>query len=213
MEAGWYRYVDEWRFDADGTIRPRYGFGAVVNSCTCLIHDHHVYWRIDLDVDGTTNTVYDLEVAARSSSRYLAVATEKKILRADTPPHYFSIRNPTTGRSYAMTPGSRDGMADTYGRGDTWFLRYHSGTTNLTNEFDDGHNNTNSNTEADLDQFVNNETLPSQDLVIWYHATVRHSPTGINASVMCMPGGTQTQGSAPLAADNLIGPTLVPQGF
>lgn len=209
MEAGWYRYIDEWRFDADGTIRPRYGFGAVVNSCTCLTHDHHVYWRLDLDVDGTTNSVYDLEVAARASSRYLPVATEKKILRAGNPAHYFSIRNPASGRSYSMYSGPKDGAADTYGRGDTWFLHYHSGTTNLTNEFDDGHNSTSTNTEADLDQFVNNETLTSQDLVIWYHATVRHSPAGVNASMMCMPGGLHT----PLAADNLIGPTLIPTGF
>jgi hypothetical protein len=213
MEAGWYRYVDEWRFDADGTIRPRYGFGAVVNSCTCLTHDHHVYWRLDLDVDGTTNSIYDLRLAARASSHPTPVATEKKLLRAGVPARYFQISNLSSGRSYSFYPGSKDGAADTYGRGDTWFLRYKTGTTNLTNEFDDGHNSTSSNTEADLDQFVNNETLPSQDSVIWYHATVRHSPSGINASMMCMPAGTHVHGSAPLAADNLIGPTLIPQGF
>jgi hypothetical protein len=213
MEAGWYRYIDEWRFDADGTIRPRYGFGAVVNSCTCLTHDHHVYWRLDMDVDGTTNSVYDLELAARSSSRYLPVATEKKLLRAGNPAHYFSIRNPDTGRSYAMYSGSKDGAADTYGRGDTWFLRYHTGTTNLTNEFDDGHNNTNSQTEADLDQFVNSETLSGQDLVIWYHATVRHSPTGVNASIMCQPPEAHAPGAPLLSGDNLVGPTLIPTGF
>jgi hypothetical protein len=113
-----------------------------------------------------------------------------------------------------MYSGARDGAADTYGRGDTWFLLYHSGTTNLTNEFDDGHNSTGpTNTEADLDQFVNNETLTNQDGVIWYHATVRHSPTGVNTSMMCMPEGAHDRTTAPLAADNLIGPTLIPTGF
>jgi hypothetical protein len=34
MEAGWYRYVHEWGFDAGGTIHPRFGFGATANSCT-----------------------------------------------------------------------------------------------------------------------------------------------------------------------------------
>jgi Cu2+-containing amine oxidase len=214
MEAGWYRYIDEWRFDADGTIRPRYGFGAVVNSCTCLTHDHHVYWRLDMDVDGPLNSIHDIGLAARIASRYPTVTTEKKILRTDNPPHYISIRNPATGRSYSMAPGPKDGTADTYGRGDTWFLRYHSGTTNLTNEFDDGHNSTGpSNTEADLDQFVNNETLTNEDSVIWYHATVRHSPTGFNASVMCIPPGAHAPGSPLLSGDNLVGPTLVPQGF
>jgi hypothetical protein len=35
LEAGWYRYVSEWRLDADGTIRPRFGFAAVSSSCVC----------------------------------------------------------------------------------------------------------------------------------------------------------------------------------
>ena len=35
LEAGWYRYVSSWRLHADGTIRPRFGFGAVENSCVC----------------------------------------------------------------------------------------------------------------------------------------------------------------------------------
>ena len=29
MQAGWYRYVSEWRLHANGTIRPRFGFLAV----------------------------------------------------------------------------------------------------------------------------------------------------------------------------------------
>lgn len=211
MEAGWYRYIDEWRFDADGTIRPRYGFGAVVNSCTCLTHDHHVYWRFDLDVDGPTNSVDDYVVSRFISRQFPVVATEKKLLRAGNPAHYFSIRNAATGRSYWFFPGGKDGAADTYGRGDTWFLRYKTGSTPLTNEFDDGHNSTSSNTEADLDQFLNNETLADQDSVVWYHATVRHSPSGVNSSMMCMPAGAHAHG--PLAADNMIGPTLVPEGF
>src|SRR5215213_6876384 len=33
LKAGWYRYVSRWRFHDDGTIRPRFGFSAVRNSC------------------------------------------------------------------------------------------------------------------------------------------------------------------------------------
>jgi hypothetical protein len=215
MEAGWYRYIDEWRFDANGTIRPRYGFGAVVNSCTCQTHDHHVYWRLDLDVDGPVNTIFELKTTGQraNAARDNPIPTEKKVLRAGAPAQYYWIRNAASGRSYFFFPGSKDGAADTYGRGDMWFLRYKSGGTPLQNEFDDGHNGTSTNTEADLDQFVNGETLPDQDVVIWYHATLRHSPTGVNSSVMCMPMGAHPKGSAPLAADNLIGPTLYPAGF
>ncbi|MGH9279474.1 MAG: hypothetical protein ACRD12_15405, partial [Acidimicrobiales bacterium] len=52
LEAGWYRYVSEWRLDAGGTIRPRMGFSAVSNPCTCAPHTHHAYWRLDFDILG-----------------------------------------------------------------------------------------------------------------------------------------------------------------
>src|SRR5215208_1698426 len=35
LQAGWYRYVSQWRFHDDGTIRPRFGFSAVRNACVC----------------------------------------------------------------------------------------------------------------------------------------------------------------------------------
>jgi Cu2+-containing amine oxidase len=50
MQAGWYRYISEWRLHVNGTIKPRFGFGAVNNSCVCNAHHHHVYWRLNFDV-------------------------------------------------------------------------------------------------------------------------------------------------------------------
>src|SRR5438046_782254 len=43
--AGWYIYVMEWRFHLDGTLRPRFGFGAVIYgyNCVCQVHHHDVY--------------------------------------------------------------------------------------------------------------------------------------------------------------------------
>jgi hypothetical protein len=31
LQAGWYRYISQWRFHTDGTIRPRFGFAAANN--------------------------------------------------------------------------------------------------------------------------------------------------------------------------------------
>ena len=50
LEAGWYRYVSEWRLHVDGTISPRFAFDAVSSSCVCNKHHHHVYWRLDFDI-------------------------------------------------------------------------------------------------------------------------------------------------------------------
>ena len=213
LEAGWYRYISEWRFDADGTIRPRFGFGAVVNSCTCQVHDHHVYFRLDMDVEGPNNSIFAIPPETRvnaATTRTSAVDLETKMYRNAVAPRSFRIRG--VNRSYILTPGVNDGTADTYGRGDLWFLRYKSGASNFLSEIDDGVNSTSSSTEANLDQFVNGESLVNQDSVIWYHATIRHAFSA--GSQMCLPEGHQTKsGTNVLSGDFVVGPDLRPDGW
>ena len=237
MEAGWYRYINEWRFDDNGTIRPRFGFGATINGCTCSTHYHHVYFRLDMDVDGTSNTVYEIPVNERRSTELpdFIVQTEKKVLRDPNSPKYYRVRGQR--HSYLILPGPSDGNSTTptdpaaylaagtrlpFARGDMWFLRYKSGTTPVTNEFDDGINITTGNSstnpwanpngaEANLDQFLNGESIVNQDLVVWYHATVTHSPT--TNSFMCAPNGYGVPGRNILTGDKVVGPDIVPDGF
>src|SRR6185295_3893615 len=52
MAAGWYRYISMWVFSPDGAIEPKFGFGAVENSCVCNMHFHHAYWRLEFDLGG-----------------------------------------------------------------------------------------------------------------------------------------------------------------
>jgi hypothetical protein len=114
MEAGWYRYIHEWRFDLNGTIHPRFGFGATANSCTCFSHTHHVYFRFDFDVDGTNNSIYELPLSATAGGAS-RITTEKKIFRAGNPSKYYRIRGGK--RSYLLYPGANDGAA---GGGAVW---------------------------------------------------------------------------------------------
>jgi hypothetical protein len=57
VQAGWYRYVSDWRLRNDGTILPRFGFAGTRNPRTCMRHRHHVYWRFDFDIEGAGNDV------------------------------------------------------------------------------------------------------------------------------------------------------------
>ena len=57
LEASWYRYISRWTLTDAGVIKPRFGFGAIVNGCVCNIHMHHVYWRLDFDVNGAPNNM------------------------------------------------------------------------------------------------------------------------------------------------------------
>src|SRR5664280_49369 len=59
LPAGWYRYVSDWRLRDDGTIGPRFGFAGTRNPRTCMRHQHHVYWRLDFDIDGAGRDVIE----------------------------------------------------------------------------------------------------------------------------------------------------------
>ncbi len=183
LEAGWYRYISEWHFYTDGRVQPRFGFGAVNNSCVCNDHNHHVFWRFDFDIGGATepNVVYGPGLRFWPNP----IPTEMRWNRVAGNDNTLRILNPATGDGYSIIPSLTDGIADTYGRVDYCVLRG-KGTT----ELDDGHNSTGSNTEIDLDPFINGESVQGRDLVIWYGAHFLHD---VNENL-----------------DHYLGPELIP---
>jgi len=187
MQAGWYRYISEWRLNADGTIIPRFGFGGVNNSCVCNIHTHHVYWRFDFDIETADNNVM-----FGPGLRFwpFPISTELKIIRNPAVDNSLFVQNRSASATYRIVPGEADGEADTYARGDMWILRFNA------SQLDDGHNSTGSNTEADLDQFVNGEAVDNHDIVFWYRAGFVHVE-----SESASPHGS---------AIHVVGPRLVP---
>ena len=170
MNAGWYRYIMEWRFAPDGTIRPRYGFGSVTNSCVCSARTHHVYWRFDLDIVQPNNKIFKVE---RGRKFLTPISTEAAIFRKYQLNRGFLIQNSDGDEAYQITPGDSDGsvtnaagvLTDTFGAGDFWLLRF-KGTPGAPGELDDP----NTSSAANFAPWVNNESLVNQDLVIWYGA-------------------------------------------
>lgn len=171
LEAGWYRYISEWRLHSDGTIRPRFGFAATQNSCVCYTHHHHVYWRLDFDIrTAGNNAVREFnDPPIVGGSNWHTKSYEIRRLRDPSRKRRWLVENLGTGEGYQILPGPNDGIADAYARGDVWILRYRS------SELDDGHNSTGSNTEADLDKFRSPaEYIYGRDVVIWYAAHFDH---------------------------------------
>jgi negative regulator of replication initiation len=175
MQAGWYRYIMEWRFADDGTIRPRYGFGATDNSCVCFVHNHHVYWRFDFDIVQPNNKIFQVE---RGRKFQTPINTELKRLRNYQTNRSLLIQNSAGDEAYMLVPSISDGKADGFGVNDMWVLRYKNvvGGTAVQNEIDDGINCTTCQSAfIQIDPFINNESVVDQDLVVWYGAHFVHA--------------------------------------
>jgi len=180
MQAGWYRYISEWRLHANGTIRPRFGFSAVQSSCVCNTHHHHVYWRLDFDIRTPGNNI----VREFNNPCLPGICPSNwhnkqfEIARPRDPARHrkWRVQNSATGEAYDIIPGHEDGVASTFpdapfGRGDLWFLRYRS------TEIDDGVVAVGPPYEAGIGGFINGESIANQDVVVWYGAHFTHDVT------------------------------------
>jgi len=168
-EAGWYRYIPEWRLHKDGSIGPRFKFTAISNSCVCNVHMHHAYWRLDFAIHTAGNPDQHV-VEYYDGIAWKTIRQEVKQYRDGTHQKW-RVSNSDTGAAYEIVPGLTDGTAkgDTYAQGDVWVLRWHQ------NEIDDGvPDGRIQRSQAKLDDFVNGESVYKQDIVFWYAAHFKH---------------------------------------
>jgi hypothetical protein len=178
MQAGWYRYVSEWRLHANGTIRPRFGFGATSNPCVCSKHYHHAYWRLDFDLrTAANNTVREFnDPPLVGSSKWQTRPFETQRPRSPSRKRRWRVQNTATGEAYDIVPGSGDGVATSspdwpFPQGDVWLARYRE------NEIDNGVTATGPPYEANIGNFVNGESIQDTDVVVWYGAHATHDVT------------------------------------
>jgi hypothetical protein len=167
LTAGWYRYKSEWRLSPSGVMRPRFGFDAVRNTCTCKPHHHHAYWRFAFDVDGKPSTVEEFNDPPLdgNAGTWHTITEETRRRKSPSRQRKWRIRN-SDGRGYMFVPGDSDGTADEFGVGDFWVLRRRSG------EIDDGDGPD----RARIGRFVNGQPVDDHALVLWYAGHFEHAP-------------------------------------
>jgi hypothetical protein len=173
LQAGWYRYVSEWRLAADGRISPRLGFDAVRNPCTCQAHTHHAYWRLDFDiVSADANLVQEHNQPTLPGQLAPWHTIRYEVQRPRDPEHQrrWRVRSTRSPHGYAIVPGPADGTADAYGAGDVWIVAYKG------DEVDDGQGFTTDphDSRARIGQFVSGEMVERADVGVWYGVHVDH---------------------------------------
>ena len=139
LMAGWYRYTTEWTLCANGTIKPRWGFGAVLDdnwNCVCEKHHHHAYYRFDFDIETSyRNAVHEFNDPRKpgQSGNWHEIVQSTYSERNKGPngdawkKQYWKISNQKTGNSYLMRPGPRDAnteAGDTYGKDGAWIMNH-----------------------------------------------------------------------------------------
>jgi len=179
FQAGWYRYMMKWRFFLDGRIMPEFGFGAVAASCIAYNHTHHVYWRLDFDIDGAANDHVGIEGSPGSRGGSLPSNTlETEKMAKLTDPHPFNgvplvVQDAVTGRGYRILAekAAMEQPADAFAVGDVWVLKYNA------NEISDNATGC----PTTLNNYVNaTASVYNQDLVVWVRGGAFHAASDLD---------------------------------
>jgi len=182
MQAGWYRYYMAYTFYTNGTIRPRIGFTTNgSNPYAGVKHVHHAYFRFDFDIGNYLNDLVEMQQYHISIDPIthlphfqiveVPITFETKLYRQFFTLAYI-VREKGTNQGYRIMKGTDDGTAqnDAYGAGDIWVLRYRS------TEIDDHVKALTKPSKAQLDNFVNHESVDGTDVVLWYAVHFTHDP-------------------------------------
>ena len=171
LEGGWYRYVSEWRFSPDGVIKPRWGFGGVLDrhlNCVCVAHHHHAYWRLDFDIKVPKgHAMRECNSGASGPPTCQAMVNEFKSPRNPATHRHWQVVNTEAKIGYNVIPGADDGSLSNYGIGDFWAL------ADDAMQFYDSDSRAGQ-TKAGLDGFIKGRPIGGADVVVWYAAHFYH---------------------------------------
>ena len=196
FQCGWYQYVQRWEFDAYGEIHPALGMGGALNPFDMhKAHVHHMYFRIDLDIDGFASDVFEVfrHVSfddTAGGDKWTVEPAQGK--HAVDPPsaRKFRIRDlvSTTGpgkptRGYEFEVGALAGT-DTHSTADVWATVYR-GDTVQTGE-DIGPPDC---SDKVLDGYATGplDTVAGSDIVAWVVVRHHHEPRDTTEELNFLP--------------------------
>lgn len=192
-DAAWYKYSSRFRFYADGSFEPEFGFGNSNGTNNNITHWHHNYWRLDFDIDGAENDVIQQDGVTQ--------AVEFKTLRCDpgttpacTGERRWQVRDTVTGRGFELDPGDGDYVTPANQSGRNFHKFDVFGTIYNANEYGDRADNNLGDCAMVDGNLVNGGDLDGPagegtDVVLYYRGGVRDKnavdPGGPQDSMVC----------------------------
>jgi hypothetical protein len=175
LQAGPYRYTQHWTFHLDGSIDARVAFTSRVDPCTSKPHDHHAYWRLEFGIgpDGKDYAEEAKPQALRAAGQWSRFHTESSRRNDPVRGSTWRVQSASAQRGYEITSPAENGAADPWAVADLWVLAAHP------EELDDGGARQGpGGSAAQLNQYLNGESVENANLVLWIHATDRHDGSG-----------------------------------
>jgi len=209
-QVGSYAYLVTWKFFADGSVQPSVGaagalqrtsddhadFGRKlegVSDKSWLSHTHNYYWQIDFDLgdEATDDIVSELNFQTDREGRRSRQRTEFDIEAA-------RAINPDTMRSWAISDKEANDEAPGYLMEPTQFgHRLVAEPTDPYTEFDffvtkqsdcerfiSDNAKFNPDCDENILQFVNDEPIKGEDVVLWHRISFHHVPRNEDRHVM-----------------------------
>ena len=185
FQCGWYQYVHSWEFDSDGNIHPRVAMGGALNPYSKdKAHVHHMYFRLDLDLDGFPSDV--VEVFEHKSFTdpggdewQPPLATQGKLLADPTRARKWRVRDTKSKsalgqyRAYQIEIPQTAGH-DKYSTGDVWVTVYRGDSVQQGEEV-----GTANCSDQELESVYATgplDTVNGNDVVLWVVVRAHHEP-------------------------------------
>jgi hypothetical protein len=153
---GGYHIYQAWYFSDQRFIMARLFSRGL--SCN-MDHDHHAYWRFDVDASGAAD---DQITIADATGNALYVVEQNDTKDPSGTKRWF-VKDQPTGKGLWIIPGSADGVADKFSTKDAGARQYHTAEDEDWRFGARGHLG-----------YDDGESVDRQDVVLWYVTHMHH---------------------------------------
>ena len=191
----WYQYVHSWEFNSDGVITPRVAMGGHVHpQKPDVAHVHHMYFRVDLDIDGLfPRDVFEVfnhdSFAQPGGDKWDTLNAQGKLMHDTDKARKWRVRNTVAKNDTGQFKGyevelPRLAGRDKYSTGDVWVTVYRG------DGFQQGENVGFQCTDVELE---NNyavgalDAVNGSDIVLWLVVRAHHEPRNLGEEADQLP--------------------------